>query len=189
MSDKFSFKPLTTETWKAFEKLFGPRGACAGCWCMTWRLNRSDFDTGKGQGNKNAIRKLVEKAEPIGVLAFHRDEAIGWCAVAPREKYIRLQKSRALKPVDDQAVWSISCFYVAKSFRRQGLNVKLIKEAMKFAAENGAGIIEAYPIEPKEKNYPDVFAWTGFVSPFISAGFEEVERHIPTRPILRYNVD
>lgn len=188
MPDQFSFKPLTTETWKAFEKLFGPRGACGGCWCMTWRLNKQDYDKGKGDGNKKAIQKLVNKDEPIGVLAFHGNDAAGWCAIAPREKYVRLQKSRALKPVDDQPVWSVSCFFIAKPFRRKGLSVKLLKETLKFARNYGAKLVEAYPVEPKDKNMPDVFAWTGLVSTFTKAGFKEVKRHTPTRPILRYSL-
>lgn len=188
MPGQFSFKPLTADTWSAFEKLFGPRGACAGCWCMNWRLNKKDYDKGKGEGNKKAIHRLARQNEPLGVLAFHGDEAVGWCAIAPREKYIRLEKSRTLRPVDSQPVWSISCFYIAKKFRRQGLNLKLINAAIKLAKENGAKIVEAYPIDANEKIFPDVFAWTGFVPPFLSAGFKEVKRNAPTRPILRYQV-
>lgn len=188
MTEKFSFEPLTTDTWKAFEKLFGPRGACAGCWCMNWRLNKKDYDNGKGDGNKKAIHNLVRQQEPLGVLAFQGDEAVGWCAIAPREKYIRLEKSRALRPVDNLPVWSISCFYIAKNFRRQGLNLKLIKAAVKLAKENGARLVEAYPIDAHEKKFPDVFAWTGLLSPFLSAGFKEVKRNTPTRPILRYQI-
>ena len=52
------FLPLTTETWLSFEKLFGPKGACAGCWCMTWRLQKSDYERLKGDGNKKAIKKI-----------------------------------------------------------------------------------------------------------------------------------
>jgi GNAT superfamily N-acetyltransferase len=186
MSDQFSFSPLTTETWKAFEKLFGPRGACGGCWCMTWRLNKQDYDKGKGTGNKKAIHQLVRKREPIGVLAFQGYDAVGWCAIAPREKYIRLKKSRTLGPVDDQPVWSVSCFFIDKRFRRKGLSVMLLREALNFARDYGAQLVEAYPVEPSNKNIPDVFAWTGLVSTYTKAGFKEVKRYAPTRPILRY---
>jgi GNAT superfamily N-acetyltransferase len=184
--DQFSFKPLTADTWKAFEKLFGPRGACGGCWCMTWRLQKADFDKGKGGDNKKAIQRLVRKNEPIGVLAFSGGEPAGWCAVAPREKYSRLEKSRALKPVDEKPVWSVSCFFIAKPFRRKGLSVKLLKETLAYAQQYGATIVEAYPVEPKVDALPDVFAWTGIKSTFTHAGFKEVKRHTPARPIMRY---
>lgn len=185
MVDPLSFKPLTTDTWKAFEELFGPRGACGGCWCMTWRLQKAAFDEGKGDGNRKAFQKLVKKNEPVGMLAFSGETPAGWCAVAPREKYIRLERSRALKPVDEIPVWSVSCFFVAKAFRRKGLSVKLLKATLAYAKEHGATVVEAYPIEPKD-DLPDVFAWTGIRSTFTRAGFREVMRHTPARPIMRY---
>jgi GNAT superfamily N-acetyltransferase len=188
MADKFSFKALDMETWPAFEKLFGPKGACGGCWCMLWRLRKKEFDKGKGDGNRLAIYKLVEDGETPGVLAFYNGEAVGWCAIAPREKYVRLETSRALKAVDDKPVWSVSCFFISKDFRRRGLTLELLKAAKKLARENGAKILEAYPVDSKGKNVPAVFAWTGFVSPFLAAGFREVMRHTPTRPILRCSI-
>src|SRR5687768_10787563 len=100
-----SFKPLSHETWDAFEKLLGPKGACGGCWCMTWRLQKADFEISKGEGAKKMMKNLVASHEHVGVLAFHNEEPVGWCAVAPREKYKRLEKSRALKPIDDNPVW------------------------------------------------------------------------------------
>ena len=153
---------------------------------MTWRLQKADFDRGKESGNKKAIQKLVKKNEPIGVLAFSGEEPAGWCAVAPREKYIRLEKSRALKPVDEMPVWSVSCFFIAKPFRRKGLSVILLKETLAYARQHGATIVEAYPVEPKDDTLPDVFAWTGIRSTFTRAGFKEVKRHTSARPIMRY---
>jgi len=186
MPFKATFEPLTTDTWPSFEKLFGPKGACAGCWCMTWRLQKSEYEKLKGDGNKKAIKKLASKNEPIGILAFIDDEPAGWCAVAPREKYVRLETSRVLKPIDDTPVWSVSCFFIAKPFRRQGLSVKLLKATLAYAKKQGAKIVEGYPLEPKDGKMPDVFAWTGILSSFIAAGFKEEKRNSPARPIVRY---
>lgn len=186
MPPKTTFKPLSSKTWSSFEKLFGPKGACAGCWCMTWRLQKADYERLKGDGNKKAIKKLANQNEPIGILAFLDDEPAGWCAVAPREKYVRLETSRVLKPIDDQPVWSVSCFFIAKPYRRKGLSVKLLKATLAYAKKEGARIVEAYPLEPKDKKMPDVFAWTGILSSFIAAGFKEEKRHSPARPIVRY---
>lgn len=184
---QFSFRPLSKETWNDFVKLFGPKGACGGCWCMTWRLIKQEYDRQKGEGNKKSMHALVKKEEPVGVIAYYEEkEPVGWCAVAPREKYIRLKASRALKPVDDKPVWSVSCFFIAKPFRRKGLSVKLLKASLNYARAHGATIVEAYPVEPKDNNMPDVFAWTGIVSSFRKAGFREVKRNTPARPIMRY---
>jgi GNAT superfamily N-acetyltransferase len=189
MQDDITFKPLTSHTWKPFETLFGSNGACGGCWCMTWRLTKGEFDVSKGAGNKKKIRKIASDGEPIGVIAFHHSDAVGWCAVAPREKYVRLEKSRALKPLDDRPVWCISCFFIAKPYRRKGLSVKLLKAAVDYAAVHGAKIVEGYPIEPKDKAMPDVFAWTGILSSYLNAGFTPEKRHSPSRPIVRFYLD
>jgi GNAT superfamily N-acetyltransferase len=189
MSFKTTFEPLSNETWPSFEKLFGPKGACAGCWCMTWRLQKADYERHKGDGNKKAIKKLASKNEPIGIIAFINDEPAGWCAVAPREKYVRLQTSRVLKPIDDQPVWSISCLFIAKPFRRQGLSIKLLNATVAYAKKQGAKIVEGYPLEPKDNKMPDVFAWTGILSSFIAAGFKEENRHSESRPIVRFYLE
>jgi GNAT superfamily N-acetyltransferase len=182
-----TFKPLEKETWPAFVKLFGERGACGGCWCMAWRLGKAEFDAGKGGENKGSIQKLARSREPVGILAFFADEPVGWCAVAPREKYIRLERSRSLKPVDDEKVWSVSCFFIQKSFRRKGISVKLLKAVIDYASSLGAKIVEAYPVDPK-KDLPDVFLWTGLLASFKKAGFQEMKRNSPARPIVRFYI-
>lgn len=182
----FNFQPLTTATWNDFVELFGEKGACGGCWCMVWRLRAADFDKQKGNANKKAMQLLVKKSKPAGVLAYSENKAVGWCAVAPRSEYIRLETSRVLKPVDDQPVWSVSCFFIQKGFRNKGLSQQLLKAAVKYAISNGAKIIEGYPMEPQKGKMPDVFAWTGFSSAFINTGFKEVERRSEGRPIMRY---
>jgi GNAT superfamily N-acetyltransferase len=186
MSKTVTFKPLTIKTWGDFEILFGPKGACGGCWCMNWRFSRSEFDKRKGDQNKLAIHNLVNKDEVVGLMAFVDDDAVGWCAIAPREKYIRLQRSRVLRPVDDLPVWSVSCFFMVKPYRRKGLSAKLLKATLTYAKKEGAKIVEAYPIEPMVEKMPDVFAWTGMLSTFLKVGFREETRHSPSRPIVRY---
>src|SRR5262249_28019804 len=154
-----------------------------GCWCMTWRRSRAEFVVGKGAGNKAAFKAVVKKETPPGVLAYSDDAPIGWCAVAPRECYVALERSRVLKKVDDLPVWSISCLYVARAFRKKGVSVELLKAAVRFAGENGATVVEGYPVEPKSPQTPGVFAWTGTASGFLKAGFAEHHRGSPTRPI------
>ncbi len=83
-----TFHPLTPERWKDFEKLFGPKGACAGCWCMWFRLTRAEFEKQKGAGNKRAMKKIVNSGEAPGIIAYSGDESVGWCSVAPRERYV-----------------------------------------------------------------------------------------------------
>ena len=183
---KTTFKELTIDSWKDFEILFGERGACGGCWCMYWRLRNKDFESQKGSGNKNSMKKLVKNKEQIGIIMCSDNEPIGWCSVAPRKDFIRLGNSRIFKPIDDKLVWSIVCFFIDKGYRRKGYSVKMLQEVIKITEEKGAKILEGYPNDPKSDNMPAAFAWTGISSAFVNAGFKEVARRSETRPIMRY---
>ncbi len=184
--NQITIHELTPERWDDFETLFGPRGACAGCWCMYWRLSNADFEAQSGAANRQHMRAIVESGEVPGLLAYLNGEPAGWVALSPRETYARLSRSRILKPVDDQAVWSVVCFFVARRFRRQGITVQLLKQAAVYARQQGARILEGYPVEPREQNAPPVFVYTGLASAFLQAGFHEVLRRSEKRPIMRY---
>src|SRR5262245_64436702 len=106
---QFQFNPLTPERWSDVESLFGPRGACGGCWCMWWRLKRSTFNQQKGDRNKAAFKAVVDSGDAPGILAYAKGIPIGWCAVAPRESYSALERSSILMRIDDEPVWSIVC--------------------------------------------------------------------------------
>lgn len=181
---KIEFYPATADRSADVEALFGERGACGGCWCMTWRLSRAEFERNKGDGNRRALRGLIRERPPPGVLAYDAGKPVGWCAVAPRAAYPVLARSRILKPVDDHPVWSISCLFVAKEYRRQGLSTQLIRAATKFAKSQGAKIVEGYP-QAVTGSLPDAFVWTGLEPSFLKAGFVEIARRSPKRPILR----
>ncbi len=183
-----SFEPLTLKNWKQFEALFGEKGACGNCWCMYYRLRKSAFDTGKTNlGNKKAMYDLVKTGYPTGLLALYQDQAIGWLALAPREDYPRLENSRVHKRIDNEAVWSIPCTFIAKGFRRKGFSIALLKGAIAYARENRITLLEAYPAIPTQEKLPDAFAWIGLYTAFEKAGFKIVDRKSPNRPMVRYS--
>jgi GNAT superfamily N-acetyltransferase len=179
-------RPLTPDNWPDFEKLFGPRGACAGCWCMWWRRTHAEFEKSKGGGNKRAMKRIVASGETAGLIGYLRGEPVAWCSLAPREAYVRLTGSRVLQPVDDTPVWSVVCFFVARAHRRSGIGVAMLKEAVRYAAKQKAKVVEGYPVEPIKDTMPDAFAWTGLAEQFRRAGFTEVARRSATRPIMRF---
>jgi GNAT superfamily N-acetyltransferase len=182
---KYQFFPVTMERWKGFEKLFGKNGACAGCWCMFWRITRKDYDAQKGEGNKKAMKKIINSGTVPGIIAYFDNEPIGWCSVAPRTDFPGLENSRILQPVDEKPVWSVSCFYIRNDFRNKGVSVELLKAASKFVKSRKGKILEGYPNESKKDKMPPAFAWHGLASAFRQAGFKEVERRSETRPIMR----
>ena len=187
---QLSFKPLIPKLWDDFETLFGERGACGGCWCMLWRLPRKQFESQKGEVNRLSMQVIVHSGEVPGILAYNNKQAVGWCAVGPRSSYPALERSRILKPVDEQPCWSIACLFIHKAFRKQGISTALLDYASDYARSQGATIIEGYPVEPKtDKEMAPAFAWTGIAKAFIRAGFKEVKRRSPTRPIMRLYLD
>ncbi len=184
-NSEYSFKPLTPKRWSDFVELFGEHGAFGGCWCMWWRLEKADFENLKGEGNKNAMHGIVKKNEVPGILAYDGDKPIGWCSVAPREKFVRLERSKALKRIDNEPVWSVVCFFVRKDYRRRGVSEALLNTAVTFAKQNGAKIVEGYPTDSSNKPSPDPFVYMGLRSTFIQVGFQEVFVK-GRRSIMRY---
>lgn len=156
---------------------------------MWWRLTRSQFERQKGAKNKLALKKIVNSGEVPGILAYAEGKPIAWCSVGPRETFPVLERSRTLKRIDDKPVWSIVCLFVAKPERNKGVSIKILGGAVSYAKKNGAKIVEGYPLEPKKGRYPDAFIYTGHVSAFQKAGFVEVHRPSPTRPIMRYFIE
>ncbi|MBI4750266.1 MAG: GNAT family N-acetyltransferase [Acidobacteria bacterium] len=185
-----TFQPLTVENWADFESLFGERGACGGCWCMWWRLKRAQFDLQKGEANKAAMKEIVATSQVApGLLAYVDQTPVAWCAIAPRSDYPSLERSRILRRVDDTPVWSVTCLFVAKPYRRQGVTVALLKAAVEYVCAQGGKVVEGYPVEPQKDSMPDVFAWTGLVSAFRKAGFHECLRRSTSRPIMRFTIN
>ena len=183
---ELSFQPLTLDKWDDFVSLFGERGACGGCWCMLWRLTRKQFESQKGDGNKHAMKAIIDSGEVPGILAYHGGKAIGWCAIAPRSSYPALSRSRILLPVDDQPCWSVACLFIEKSHRKKGVSTELLRAASEYAKSRGAEWVEGYPVELKSgKDISPAFAWTGIKKAFVRAGFIEVARRSSTRPIMR----
>jgi GNAT superfamily N-acetyltransferase len=152
---------------------------------MWWRLPRAQFEQQVGQKNKEALKAIVDSGEVPGLLAYAHGEPIAWCSVAPREAFPALERTRMLKRVDDEPVWSAVCFFVAKQFRRRGVMVPLLTAAVEYARARGAKIIEGYPVEPT-KALSGYSGYTGVISAFRKAGFVEVLRRSKARPIMRY---
>jgi len=177
--------PLVPGRWEDLASLFGERGACGGCWCMFWRLPRAVFVRQKGRGNRDAFRRLVKRGDPPGLIAYDGTIPVGWCAIAPRAQYPALARSRILKPVEGEPVWSVSCLFVARPYRRRGVSVLLLKAAASRVRRRGGRIVEGYPVEPRQDKVPDPFVWTGLASAFRRAGFREVARRSKSRPIMR----
>lgn len=173
---------LTADLWPAFEDLFDTEGPVGRCWCLYWRVGAGYRDR-PPDANRQAFRKVVEEGPPPGLLALNDDLAVGWCQLTPRDDLPWLDRTWRLKRVDDVPVWSISCFYVRKGYRRQGVTTALLSAALDTAERAGASAVEAYPLDAA---LTPSTSHTGYASTFERAGFRTVARHVPSRPIMRF---
>ena len=151
---KLKYHPLTPHRWLDFERLFGEKGAFGGCWCMWWRISRKEFEKQQGQGNKRAMKQIVDSGEVPGILLYSEQTPVAWCSVAPRKQFTSLNRSRVLKQIDNQPVWSIVCFFVEKAYQKQGITTLLVRAAVDYVRKNKGKIVEAYPTLPKSKALP-----------------------------------
>ena len=146
---------------------------------MYWRIGAA-YRQMPRETNKAAFHEVVMKGPPPGLIAFDADVAVGWCQLTSREALPWLD--HRWKPVDEASVWSISCFYVRKGYRRRGVTFALIHAAVKAAKKAGAQALEAYPLDAKLS--PSA-SGTGYVSTFARAGFKTVAHRTASRPIMR----
>ncbi|HEU5347829.1 MAG TPA: GNAT family N-acetyltransferase, partial [Ktedonobacterales bacterium] len=169
-------------------------GAYGGCWCMFWRIPRAQFGpqcANDGAGNKAALHEVVISGDVPGLLAYADGKPVGWCAVAPREVFTALERSPTRRRIDDQPVWSITCFYVARGWRRKGVSTALVNAAVQHVRRQGGTMLEAYPTlnEPGMKPPTNSAAYMGLSEVFRDAGFVEVARRANTRHItMRYAI-
>jgi GNAT superfamily N-acetyltransferase len=179
-----TIRPLTADLWPAFDDLLGDSEVCSRCWCMYWRIGAA-YRRRSGKTNKAAFQEIVKHGPPPGLLAFDDDVAVGWCQLTPRDQVPELDRAWRLKRVDDLPVWSISCFYVRKRYRKRGITSVLIAAALKAAKRAGAPALEAYPLD---RSLTPSATFTGIVSTFERAGFKTVACRVPPRPIMRHDL-
>ncbi len=181
-------QPVTVERWPDLERLFGPNGADAGCWCMYLRLTGLELEANGNAGNRRAMKAIVEDNRIPGLLAYNGDRPVGWVSVAPRPEYGRVERSPITRPVDDEPAWSIVCFFVDPTARGTAAGRALLEAAVQHATAAGAQLIEAYPVDTTTGRISASDAWHGTAAMFQAAGFHEVTRRNSTRPIMRRSI-
>jgi GNAT superfamily N-acetyltransferase len=181
--------PLDARRWKDLETLFdGPGGSqVRGCWCMYYRRSGSaEVPPGMthAQYNKCALKAVVDSGVVPGLIGYRDGEPAAWVSLGPRDDYKKLARSPVMKPVDDKPVWSVICFYTAKDARGQGLSAQMLAGAADYARAHGATLLEAYPVDKRDRGADDNM-WFGAKRMYDNAGFTEVARRKPARPIVR----
>ena len=169
-------RELSPDAWPDLERLFGQRGACGGCWCMSWRCPDGErWEELKGEGARERQRVLVEAGRSHGVLAYAHGQPVAWVAFGPRLDFPKLGRARTLACDDAERVWSVPCFFITKEHRGQGLSKRLLAAAVASIRARGGDVIEGYPVRVKPgSRSPAAFVWTGLPSTFAALGFVQV---------------
>ncbi len=168
---------VSRKTWKDFQQLFESKGAPSYCWCMAWRKTADESKRTDSASLKAAIAGRVEVGMPIGLLGYLDSTPVAWCSVAPRSTHSRLVRDGS----NDDGTWSITCFFISRSHRSKGIGRMMLAAAVRHAFENGANVVEGYPVDPDSPSY----RFMGFVSTFEAAGFSECGREGKRRHVMR----
>ena len=164
------FRAVTANTLADLDRFSSEHGKFRYCSCMRWRMTSTEFRRSDKQGRIEALNGRVDDGHPVGVLAYVDGTPVGWCSIAPREKFRGLERHRKLGRIDDAAVWSVTCFFVDRQYRRRGLTVDLLEAAIRYASANGARVVEGYPVESTAVSY----TYMGSPETLIRAGFSDV---------------
>jgi GNAT superfamily N-acetyltransferase len=186
--------PLTPRRLAALAGLFGQGGDPKWCWCAYWRVRGRDWTNSTADENRAVLEAAVDglaaDGRAPGLVAYRDGEAVGWVSLGPRPDYDRIVHSTVLAPVDDRPVWSIVCFVVGRRSRGRGIATALLDAGVDYARDNGATLLEAYPLEFEEgRRVRDADVFRGTLSMFERAGFKVVDRRLtrggPMRTIVR----
>jgi GNAT superfamily N-acetyltransferase len=177
----FEVHPVTKERWPDLVRLFD-RPIVRTCFCQFYR--KVGAGTGAGRQNRRAMKALVDRGSVPGLIGYEDGVPVAWVSLGPREDYAKLRRSPVMKPVDDRPVWSIVCFFVARNARGRGLSRRMLEAAVDYARSRDARIVEAYPVDKDRPSHPDDMFF-GAKSIYDRAGFREVARRKPARPVVR----
>ncbi len=170
LAANIEFQPVTPGNLDDLERFSLAHGKFRYCSCMRWRMTSTEFGRSGKVKRIEALRNEVVNGRSTGVLAYADGVPVGWCSVGPREEFRGLERYRKLARIDDADVWSVTCFFVDRRYRRMGLTVELLKAAVRHAGDSGARVVEGYPVDPAAASY----TYMGSPGTFTRAGFNDV---------------
>lgn len=180
-ADQLTFRPVTTKNIDDFEALFKARGSPGYCWCMVWRGSPAEKKQKGGAAKHKQMRSRIDAGTPVGLLAYQLGVPKAWVSIAPKTTHIKLGGPET-EP--GETIWSLTCMFAQKALRNQGIAHKLIAAAVDHARNQGATIVEAYPVDAESPSY----RFGGLVPAYERAGFGFIEMAGSRRHVMRLKV-
>ncbi len=167
---RLSVRELGSSTWPDFERVVEKHnGVWGGCWCTAFHLKRSEEKEWSGK-HRALKERLVRADRSHAALVYVGRNVVGWCQFGPPVElpgrmsgYGKLD----LAPPD----WRITCFFVDRDHRREGVSKAALQGALRMIASEGGGTVDGYPIDTRGKPYSSSFLWGGTHSMFTEFGF------------------
>jgi GNAT superfamily N-acetyltransferase len=176
--------PAIAKRWDDVVTAFGRRGDDPSwCWCRRFLGSKPD--------NREALREeIAQAATAPGLIAYVDDHPVGWTRVGPRSGFPGVAANRALARVltDDPGAWWVTCFAIDNGHRRSGVGLALLGAAVAFARRHGATVVEGHPVDVaalKAARVSGSALYTGTMAMFVAAGFSEIGRTYPSRPVMQ----
>jgi hypothetical protein len=174
----WQFRAVTPENWADMAALFDGRGGPKQCWCMVWRSGIDGAAAPKLPADrKAAMERLVLSRRPVGILGYDHGIPVAWCSIAPRPLF-----GQGLSTTEpDPGLWSLTCFFIRADHRKQAGFAALLGAAESHAAQEGATMIEAYPVDRDSPSY----RFSGFLPAFEASGYVPVGTVCTRRHVVR----
>jgi GNAT superfamily N-acetyltransferase len=182
-------RPLAVDTWPAFARLVeGDGGVWGGCWCMGFH----EEGVGKHktvEQNRREKEARVRSGDAHAALVFDGDDCVGWCQFGPTDELPRIKaRKQVLAAVPDTPDWRITCFYVGKGHRGQGVADAALGGAVAEIARLGGGVVESYPETVTGRKTSGSFLFNATCELFERHGFERVAQVGKHRWVVRRDV-
>jgi GNAT superfamily N-acetyltransferase len=185
MSD-YLVKPLGPDTWDAFAQLAERHnGVWGGCWC-NWFHPRCAEKAQSAEESRARKKRRVDEGRAHAALVFDGDVAVAWCQYGTPEElpniYHRKEYEAGLDRLPD---YRITCFFVDRKYRRNGLAGVALHSALHLIAQAGGGVVEAYPQDTDGQKVSASFLYNGTRNLFEQAGFSYVRRKGKNHSVMR----
>jgi GNAT superfamily N-acetyltransferase len=189
---RVSVRPATADHWSDLVEVFGRRGDDPGwCWCQLFLRAPTERQSVPADNRAALHAEITRAAIPPGLIAYVDDHPAGWTRLGPRLGFPGVNSNKSLARVlegDGTRTWWVTCFAVARPYRGTGVASALLQAAVEFARDQGAAAVEGHPVDVAGLRADRVAAsalYTGTKALFVAAGFVEVARTYPTRPVMR----
>jgi len=190
MSEEFTVRALTPETWDAFAALVERHnGIFGGCWCIYFHPDCAE----RGQGadaNRALKRSLVEEGKAHAALVFDGDRAVGWCEYGTPDELPNIHHRKNYEAgLEQPPDYRLTCIFVDKAYRRNGISDLALHGALDLITQAGGGIVEGYPQDLHDgKRINNSFLYNGTRTLYERAGFTYVKSKGKGHTVMRRTV-